>query len=70
MSRLGSKGFRVYLVGFSSEIGCGEPGSQTAHRQLSAAGREGRAGREGSFRMLVGLKVLGALNPPPSPSSE
>ena len=40
----------------SSQAGCGEPGSQLS---------EGRAGREGSFRMLVGLRVLGALNPRP-----
>ena len=42
----------------SSEVGCGEPGSQTA-KCCEMTGREGRAGREGSFRMLVGFKRRG-----------
>ena len=48
MSCLGSKGF-------SDEVGCGEPGSQTA-KCCEMTGREGRE----SFRMLV-LQNVGWL---------
>ena len=46
------------LEGSSSDLN-----PDSVERELHSGGRAGREGRAGNFRMLVGWRVLGALNP-------